>query len=121
MFVKDERIRRSVYTTLVRPRMEYASSVWHWGLSSSQRKKLERQQKYFCKMLRIDNECLTLEDRRTKSCVKKYNTLEKQKHVLSKFICKRLPRTNKFRLKIVKTERCRRSFFYKTPVEINDN
>ena len=89
------------YEKIVRPRLEYASSVWHWGLTIAQSQKIERQQKIACKNLRIDNNWgEKLDARRTKVCKKKYLDFEKDvNNVLNQFVCVRMSRTNNYRLR----------------------
>ena len=104
-------------------KIEYASVVWCWGLDLKDKTLLERQQRLACKMLHVNETSLsTLEERRISSCIAKYNKLENsEQSILCQFICSRLPRSGKYQLKYVSTDRCKNSFFYYTPIAINKN
>ena len=119
--IKDVNICTSMYTTIVRPQLEYASTVWHWGLKEEQRYRLYRQENISCKILGIDKNVMEdLKNRRIEKCCKKYIDIDSNNnHVLNQFICKKLERTRQYRLLPVRTSRCKFSFFHQTPVVLN--
>ena len=119
--IKEPNIAVQLYESLVRPCLEYAATVWHFGLTSAQRKKLQRQEQIVSRIIgkKLERE-KTLHERRLKKCIQKYRQLEsKPDSVLHKFICKKLHHTGKYRLHKMKTERLKKSFFYSTPIVIN--
>ena len=121
-FITDRQIFTNVYCSLLRPILEYASTVWTWGVNTEEKTLLERQQKIACRIMQIDREQLpSLEKRRVTTCLEKYKRLENcNSHILNEFICDKLEMTGYYRLKNVKTERCKRSFFYYTPIAANN-
>ena len=108
-----------MYESLIRPLNEYASTVWHLGLNVKQKKKLQRQENFALKMLGIKLN-YTLDQRRVEKCCNKYNQIESQSsNVLFNFISQKLPRSGHYRVPKCNTERCKNSFFFKTPVLLN--
>ena len=120
----SQNVSSSFYNTLIRPLLEYASNIWTWGLSSAQKETLQKQDNFAKKMLGIRNLgilCGNLEERRVTKCVKRYQELENNNSnsILNDFICTRLPRTGHYRTLRATTERCKNSFFFRTPILIN--
>ena len=112
------------YNSIIKSVLNYATCVWNFGLTSAEGKKLERQQLYAMKILGLynsyDKDKDSLIEHRSLVCRKKYLKMELDPiNVLHKFIRPRLPRTHHLSLPYSKTERTKKSFFYKTPNIIN--
>ena len=115
----DTDLIKTCYNSLIRPTMEYASTVWHFGLTSKQQKQIEKQQHIACKMTRLkEAPCLT--DRTEKQCLSKYHKLELDNdNILNQFISDKLKITGHYRVPYAKTERLKNTFFMETPVLFN--
>ena len=118
--IVDHQWSKILYLSLVQSVLETSCTVWTFGLTVKQEKKLERQSKISCKILGVHSkELLPLTDRRLDLVHKKYIKIEENDSVLNSFICQKMLTTGQYRLGKARTSRCFRSFFFSAPQFLN--
>lgn len=115
-FIRDRELNWLLYVTIVRPLLEYAVCVWHFGLNQKQIRCLQRQENIATSIMGIrGTQDMLLEERREARCIKKYKALIEQD---STHIPRLLP-SGRLAVPLCRTGRTKNSYFNKMPALYN--